>query len=74
MFAPEQLYPTERPTNEAVLPALRELLSQSPEMMGIGVETLSERLYTLRYLPFPPDVADVQAARKALLVEGEVLA
>jgi hypothetical protein len=31
-------------------------------------------LYTLRYLPFPPDVADVQAARKALLVEGEVLA
>jgi hypothetical protein len=74
MFAPEPLYPTEHPTNEAVLPALRDMLSQSPEMMCSGSETLSERLYTPRYLPFPPDEADVEAAREALLVEGELLA
>jgi len=39
-----------------------------------GPETLSERLYTLRFVPFPPGVADVEAAREALLVKGEVLA
>jgi hypothetical protein len=50
------------------------MLSQSPEMMCSGSETLSERLYTPRYLPFPPDEADVEAAREALLVEGELLA
>jgi hypothetical protein len=74
MFAPEQLYSTEHPTNEAVLPALRELISRAPEMMGSSPETVSGRLYTLAYVSFPPDEAHVEAAREALLVDGEALA
>jgi hypothetical protein len=73
MFAPEPLYPTERPANEAVLPSLRELLSQCPAATYEDPETLSEMLYVQSYLPFLPDEGAVEAAREALLVEGEVL-
>jgi hypothetical protein len=50
------------------------LLSQRPVATQEGPEALSEVLYAGGYLPFQPDVADVEAAYTALLVEGEVLA
>jgi hypothetical protein len=74
MFAPEPLYPSETATNEEILPALRDLLSQCSAAAQEGPEALSEMLYTGGYLPFRPASADVEAAREALFVEGRVLA
>jgi hypothetical protein len=57
-----------------VLPALRDLFSQHPAMMHSGSETLGRALYMLRFLPYRPEVFEVEAALEALRVEGEVLA
>jgi hypothetical protein len=56
-----------------VLPALRELLSQHPSMKRNGTETLTKALFVLRYLSYCPDTLAIEAAREALIVEGEVL-
>jgi hypothetical protein len=56
-----------------VLPALRELLSHHPAMALDGSETLSQGLYDLRFLSYRPEPFAIEAALKALLVEGEAL-
>jgi hypothetical protein len=56
-----------------VHPALRELFSQHPDMMQSGCETLSRALHVLRFLACRPEPFEVEAAREALLVEGELL-
>ena len=64
----------ETPAND-VLPALRELLSQHPEADTSGLETLSRLLYVLRFLPYQPEIHEVEAALEALrLASGEVAA
>jgi hypothetical protein len=73
MFAPNLLYPSEHTASEGVLPALRELLNQCIWARQEGPETLSEMLWTQGYLPFLPQVADVEAAREALVVDEELL-
>jgi hypothetical protein len=68
------LGPAPIPDDPDVLPALRELFSQHPAMARSGRENLSRALFALRYLPYRPETLAVEAAREALLVEGEVLA
>jgi hypothetical protein len=57
-----------------VLPALRELFSHHPGAMRSGPEALSRMLYVLRFLPYRPEVFEVEVALEALAVEGEVAA
>jgi hypothetical protein len=56
-----------------VLPALRELFSQHPEVIQSGPETVSWALYMLRFLSYRPETFKVEAALEAFKVEGEVL-
>lgn len=56
-----------------VLPAVRELISNSPEAACCGAETVAELLYTGRFLPYRPAIFAVEAALEALRVEGEIL-
>lgn len=58
----------------SVLPALRELFSHHPGAMRSGPESLRRMLYVLRYLPYRPEVGEVEAAHEALQVEGELAA
>lgn len=58
----------------SVLVALRELFSQHPGTMRSGPEFLSRLLYVLRFLPYRPDVFEVEAALEALQIEGELAA
>jgi hypothetical protein len=57
-----------------VLPALRDLFSQHHGAIRSGPETLARMLQVLCFLPYRPEVAEVEAALEALAVEGEVLA
>lgn len=61
------------PTND-VLPALRELFSQHPEATKSGLESLSRLLYVLRFLPYQPEIHEVEATLEALALEGEIAA
>ncbi len=56
-----------------VLPALRDLVRHHPTFTQSGPETLSRALYVFRYLSHYPEPFVVEAAREALLVEGELL-
>lgn len=47
---------------EAVLPALREALSQRPEWRGFSPRQLSVVLFLWGYLPPPPSDFEVEAA------------
>jgi hypothetical protein len=58
----------------SVLPALRELFSQYPDSIRSGPETLSLMLNMMRFLPYRPEVFEVEAALEALCVEGELAA
>jgi len=69
-FAPPIII-TDKPD---VLPALRELFSQYPAMKRSGPETLCRALFVLCFLSYCPAAFAVDAAREALIVEGEVLA
>ena len=59
---------------QEVLIALRELLSRNQCAAYFDLETLSELLHEERLLFYRPGLSEVEAAREALLVEGEVLA
>ncbi len=61
------------PTND-VSPALRELLSQHPKIAKSGPEALSRLLYVLRFLPYQPEIREVEAALEALALEGGIAA
>ena len=67
-LAPQRIIP-----EPDVRPALRELLAQHPILTQVGCEALSRALFVLHYLPYRPEPFEVEAAREALLVEGEVL-
>jgi len=68
-LAPQSIIP-----EPDVLAALRELLAQHPTMTQVGCEALSRALFVLRYLDRRPKPFEVETAREALLVDGEVLA
>ncbi|CAA9291981.1 MAG: hypothetical protein AVDCRST_MAG93-3970 [uncultured Chloroflexia bacterium] len=61
-------------TTNNVLPTLRELFSQHPEATKSGPETLSRLLHWLRFLPYQPEIHEVEAALEALAFEGEISA
>lgn len=58
----------------SVVIGLRELFSLHPGAMRSGPETLGRMLYVLCFLPYRPDVYEVEAALEALQVEEEVAA
>lgn len=58
----------------SVLSTLRELFSQHPQAMRSGPETLGRMLHVLRFLPYRPEVWEVEAALEALQVEGALAA
>ena len=57
-----------------VLPAVRELLSNSPEAAHSEEESIAKLLYARRFLPYRPTVFAVEAALEALVDNGRVLA
>jgi hypothetical protein len=61
-------------TTNDVLPALRELFSQHPETAKGYPETLSRLLYVLRFLPYQPEIHEVEVALEALALEGRLAA
>lgn len=61
-------------TTNDVLPTLRELFSQHPEAATSSLETLSRLLYVLRFLPYQPEIREVEAALEALVLEGGIAA
>ena len=69
---PNPLYRGDRA--QEVFIALRELLSRNQHAAHFGLETLSDLLYAEQLLSDRPKHSEVEAAREALLVEGEVLA
>ena len=65
--------PDERDPQDVLL-ALRELFSQDRETLSLGAESLAERLYGGRFLPYLPAEFQVEAALEALRGgEGELL-
>lgn len=69
MIAPKPVY-----TTNDVLPTLREVFSQRPELTKSGPESLSRLLYVLRFLPYQPESHEVEAALEVLVVDEEVAA
>lgn len=57
-----------------VLPAVRELISSSPETSYCRAETIAGLLYAKRFLSYRPATFEVEAALEALRLEGEVAA
>lgn len=72
MLAQNTLYLPDR--TQEVLSALRELFSRHPGAMRSGSEALSRMMHLLRFLPYRPEVCEVEAALEALQVEGELAA
>lgn len=69
MIAPTPVY-----QSSDLVPALRELFSRHPEAMKSDPETLSRMLHVLRFLPYRPEVYEVEAALEALKLEDEEIA
>jgi hypothetical protein len=65
-------YHAKPPITPTILPALRELFSQHPNLANCGPEELRELLG--RYLPWRPGIFEIEAALEALRVEGQVVA
>jgi len=75
MFAtPLELYLSDTTPREDVLPALRHMLHEHPALMQSGTETLARALRVLCYLPYLPSTFEVEVAREALLLDGELAA
>ncbi len=72
MIAPEVSIQDD--SNQALLIALRALLSKNPCAGDFGSETLSELLYKEHYLSRPVAGYEVEGAVEVLRIEGEVLA
>ncbi|MBA4116075.1 MAG: hypothetical protein H0X71_06475 [Rubrobacter sp.] len=59
----------------AVLPAVRELISENPETACWEATTTAKLLYATRLLPHQPEDSEVEAALEALRLDsGEISA
>jgi hypothetical protein len=74
LATPPDVYLNKPTAREDVLPALRELFSQHPAVTHKSSDTLARLLGVMRYLAYRPETFEVEAALKALRVEGEIAA
>ena len=71
MIGSKELYHGNPPGTPAILPALRELFSQRPNLATCGPEELREQLGP--YLLRRPGIFEVQAALEALRIEEQIV-
>jgi hypothetical protein len=58
--------------HEEVLPAVRGLISNSPEPAYCAAETIAELLYVGRFLSYRPTIFAVEAVPEALRLGSEI--